>query len=341
MERARVRISYQGATLLMALLAPMVAQATALRVSRDAVGAYRSVQQAVDALPATGGTIRIDPGIWREKLTIAKAHVTLAGTGMNAEAVVLVYGDSAITAGGTFKSATLTVTGDDFHAGNLTVQNDWGNDPAHAQSQAVALSLTGDRAVVDRVRLLGHQDTLFANKGPGGRMARQYFSRCYVEGHVDFIFGNANAYFRGCQLHGVAHAGVMYTAQSRNAPDEDSADVFDRCRLTADPAASDISLGRAWRSYARVIFLRSWMDASIIPEGWREWTPGKTDTLRTAYFAEFRSSGPGAAPQRRVATSHQLDAAEAKRWSYTSLFGGEARWVKEGLAELHKATRRG
>lgn len=283
--------------------------------------------------------IRIDPGVWREKLRIAKPRVTLAGTGRSPEGVRLVYGDSANTAGGTFRSATLTVTGDDFHAGNLTVQNDWGVDSAHPQSQAVALSLTGDRAVIDRVRLLGHQDTLFANKGPGNRMARQYFSRCYVEGHVDFIFGNANAYFRDCRLHGVAHAGVMITAQSRNAPDEDSAYVFDRCRITADPGATDLALGRAWRPYARVIFLRTRIDAPIIREGWREWTPGKTDTLRTAYYAEYRSSGPGANPRGRIATAHQLSRVEARRWAYPALFGERAPWVRDGLAELARHTR--
>ncbi|WP_157084627.1 pectinesterase family protein [Sphingomonas pituitosa] len=311
----------------------------AVRVSLRAPGAFPSIQQAIDALPATGGVVRVDAGIWREKVRIEKPHVTLAGVGRDPAAVVLVHGDSSRTAGGTVKSATLTVTGDDFHAGNLTIRNDWGSDPANPPSQAVALALTGDRAVLDRVRLLGHQDTLYANKGPGNRMARHYFSRCYVEGHVDFIFGNANAYFRDCRLHGVAHAGVMYTAQSRNAPDEDSAYVFDRCRLTADPAASDISLGRAWRPYARVLFLRTRMDAAIIPEGWREWTPGKTDTFRTAYYAEFRSTGPGGDPRRRVPSSHQLSAAEAKQWRYQRLFGDTAPWVKQALVELQAATR--
>lgn len=317
------------------------AQRITVRVSHRVPGAYPTIQQAIDALPASGGVIRVDAGTWREKLRIEKPHVTLAGIGRGPAAVVLVYGDSSRTAGGTVKSATLTVVGDDFHAGNLTIRNDWGSDPANPPSQAVALALTGDRAVLDRVRLLGHQDTLYANKGAGNRMARQYFSRCHVEGHVDFIFGNANAYFRDCRLHGVAHAGVMYTAQSRNAPDEDSAYVFDRCRLTADPAASDISLGRAWRPYARVIFLRTRMDAPILPEGWTEWTPGKTDTFRTAYYAEYRSTGPGANPRRRAPASHQLSAAEAQRWQYRQLFRDPAPWVRRGLAELARATRAG
>lgn len=322
---------------LLALLLAWIASpalARDLLVSPDAPGAYRSVQAAIDALPDTGGTIRIAPGVWREKLTIAAPGVTLIGLGRSPEETVLVYGDSSLTAGGTAKSATLTATGDDLRIGNLTIQNDWWLDPAHQPSQAVALFLTGDRAVLARVRLLGHQDTLFANKGPGGRMARQYFFDSYVEGHVDFIFGNANAYFENCRIHGLAGATVMITAQSRNAPDEDSAYVFDRATITADPAAGTIWLGRPWRDFSRVIFLDTHLDAEVDPAGWREWTPGTTNRLPLTFYAEHASTGRGAAPGRRAPTSHQLTAEEAARWRLERFFGGDTDWVRSGLAAL-------
>lgn len=280
-----------------------------LLVSPTAENAYRSVQSAIDPLPQTGGVIRIAPGKWREKLTIAKPGVTLVGTGRGPEATVLVYGDSAKTAGGTFNSATLTASGDDLRIANLTIQNDWWLNPARGPSQTVALSLTGDRAVITRVRLLGHQDTLYANKGEGGRMARQYFSGCYIEGHVDFIFGNAKAYFRGCQIHALAHQNVWYTAQSRASAQEDSGYVFDHCRLTAEPAAKNVSLGRPWRDYARVVFLNTRMDAQVMPEGWREWYPGTSNRLPTTDYAEYRSSGHGAHPKHRVPS---VDAARGR-----------------------------
>jgi pectinesterase len=185
----------------------------------------------------------------------------------------------------------------------------------------VALAVTGDRVVINNVRLLGAQDTLYANKGRGGCMARQYFSDYYVESHVDFIFGNAKAWFERCRLYGIAHQSVMYTAQSKNAPDEDSAYVFNHCTLTADPAALDISLGRAWRPFATVIFLNTRMDAAVIPDGWREWTPGKTDRLKTATYAEYKSTGPGASPSTRESCSRQLSDAEAAKWSRKAFFG--------------------
>ena len=308
---------------------PAFAQsAVVLQVSAEAAGAQRSVQAAIDALPETGGTIRIAPGTWREKLTIAKPNVTLIGTGLRPEDTVLVFNDSSMSAGGTGKSATLTASGDDLRIGNLTIQNDWWLNPANPPSQAVALLLTGDRAVLSRVRLLGHQDTLYANKG------RQYFFDSYIEGHVDFIFGNANAYWENCRIHGLAGATVMITAQSRNAADEDSAYVFDRATITADPAAGPVWLGRPWRDYSRVIFLDSHMDADIHPEGWREWTPGTTNKLPTTFYAEHGSTGRGASPATRAPTSHQLSAEEADRWRLEAFFRNDTDWIRDGLAAL-------
>ena len=311
-----------------AMAAAGTADAAELTVAKAGAGAYRSVQAAIDALPDSGGDIAITPGTYREKIVVRKPRVHLRGTGAAPGEVVLVYGDSSLSAGGTFRSATLDASGDDFHLTNLTVQNDWWLDPAHPPSQAVALFVRGDRDVLRRIRLIGHQDTLYAAKLPGARVARQYFRDCYVEGHVDFIFGNAKAYFDRCTIHGVAAPEVMFTAQSRNAADEDSGYVFDHCVLTADAGAGEISIGRAWRRYASVVFLDTNIRAPVIKAGWREWTPGETDTFRTAYFAEYRSTGPGASPRTREPLSHQLTAGEARQWRLAAFFKGDLGWLR-------------
>ncbi|AMA61552.1 pectin esterase [Bradyrhizobium sp. CCGE-LA001] len=297
-----------------------------LLVSQSSDIAYHSLQAAIDALSAQGGDILVAPGVYREKVKIAKPGVHIKGTGKRPDDTVVVYGDGAIYVGGTFRSATLEASGDDFRLDNLTIQNDYSLNPAHPPSQAVALSITGDRDVLTRVRLLGAQDTLLANKGLNGRLSRQYFADCYIEGHVDFIFGNAKAYFRKCELHGIAHQTVVYTAQGKAAPDEDSAFVFDHCTLTADPGIGEIALGRAWRPYAAVIFLSSKMDAPVIAEGWREWSKGKTDTLRTAYYAEYKSTGLGADPAQREPYYHRLSDREARQWSLETFFG-DTSWL--------------
>lgn len=309
----------------------MSALASAAIAGRISVGAteYPTLQGAVDALPDTGGEIRLTPGTYREKVNIARANVRLRGAGRAADDVIIVWGDAHATVGGTIKSATLTVSGDDFRAENLTVRNDFvwqGNEG----SQAVALAVTGDRAVFRRVRLLGAQDTLYAGSRKCSAepcpVSRQYFRDCYIEGHVDFIFGDANAFFDRCEIRALAHPEILITAHSRTAAGQDKAYVFDRCRITADPGAGTIYLGRPWRDYARVIFMNTQMDAPVHPQGWREWTPGTTERLRTAWYAEYRPRGKHAAVDQREPLSHQLGDEEAKRWQKAVFLAGPDGW---------------
>ncbi|HUD30758.1 MAG TPA: pectinesterase family protein [Novosphingobium sp.] len=314
-----------------AMLCGTGAVARTVHVDASKEHAFHTVQSAIDALAGEGGTVLIAPGSYREKLTVAADDVTLAGEGRQPGDVILVYGDSAMSAGGTFKSATLSVTGARFTLHNLTVANDWWLDPAHPPSQAVALSLTGDAAVVSRVRMLGHQDTLFVNDGPGGRTTRAYFEDCYIAGHVDFIFGNAKAFFRRCHLHGEAHESVMYTAQSRNAPDEDSAFVFEDCRLTADAGARNVSLGRPWRDYASVVFLEPRLEVPLAAGAFTEWTPGKTDKLPTTRYALHAPRGAGTEGLTLIPQATWLDAKGADAWRLDAFFKEDTGWIAHGL----------
>ena len=281
----------------------------------DGSGDYRSVQEGIDALRQDGGTVLIKPGIYREVVRVAKPHVRLQGLSDDATKTVIVNSNSAGSSGGTFLSATVFVTADDFSASNLTFENDFSKQHGLQPqgSQAVALSVRGDRAVFRNMRFLGAQDTLFAasrscetDQGPC-RPARQYFQNCYVEGNVDFIFGDAKAVFDHCVIHAIDHQQVMITAQSKRYPGQDSGYVFDHCRITSASGVGRIFLGRPWRPYATVIFLNSDLDEKVDPAGWAEWHPGETKRLETAFYAEYGSTGAGAGVTRRDPHSRQLD----------------------------------
>jgi len=300
-----------------------VAAAETLRVGPKAI--YKTLTAAVEALPADGGAIELAPGEYREKVTIAKPNVRLIGMGRTPKDVVIVWSDGARTAGGTLKSFSMNVSGDGFRAKNLTIQNDYHLKDPHP-SQAVALAITADRAVLENVRLLGAQDTLYA-ASKKDKPSRQYFKDCYIEGHVDFIFGDAKAFFDRCHIHGIAHQTVMITAQSKTRPDQDSAYAFDRCLITADKDAKEVWFGRAWRPLATVVFMRSRIEAPLEPAGWREWTPGKTETLNTATFAEYASTGPGASPPTREPRTRQLTAEQAKAWDRKIFLAGSDGWT--------------
>ncbi len=63
-------------------------------------------------------------------------------------------------------------------------------------------------------RILGHQDTLFADsQHHGDDFSRQYYENCCIEGTVDFIYGCATAVFNACKLN-FASCGYLTAGQS-------------------------------------------------------------------------------------------------------------------------------
>lgn len=304
-------------------VAPIAGNKTRVTVAADGSADYRTVQQGIDALRMEGGTVSIHPGVYREVIHVAKPRVRLEGTGESPDKVVIVFDNSAGTSGSTFKSATAFVTADDFYARNLTFQNDFSktHPPQIQGAQALALSVTADRAVFRNVRILGAQDTLYAasrscqtDEGPC-IPTRQYFEDCYIEGHVDFIFGDSKAVFHNCTIHAIAHPTVFLTAQSKHYPSEPSGYVFDHCRVTADPQVGKVFLGRPWRAYATVIFLNSELSEKVDPAGWSEWHAEETHRLESAFYAEYKSTGAGANPAGREPYSKQLTEGEAEEFS--------------------------
>lgn len=55
--------------------------------------------------------------------------------------------------------------------------------------QAVAFRIDGDKAQFYRVAFYGAQDTLYDKKG------RHYFKDCYIQGSIDFVFGDGQSYY--------------------------------------------------------------------------------------------------------------------------------------------------
>ena len=320
-----------------------------LYVAADGTGDYYSIQRAIDVAPEGGAVISVAPGTYREVLTIKKSHIVLRGPYQDAGKSVVVADKSAGTAGGTLLSATVNVVADDFRAENISFVNDYNRTHAQLQqgSQAVALLVRGDRAIFENVRILGNQDTLYAGvgecTGSGAErscpVARQYFDHCFVEGNVDFIFGDSKAVFDHCVIRSNQHVEGFITAQSRSYAGQDSGFVLRDCRLEAAPGVGNVYLGRPWRPYATVVYLNTWMDSHIVPAGWREWHPGETDSLQTASYAEFQSSGPGADPSKREPHAGQLTAQQADKFEPESFLRGSDGWNPVAALESQARAR--
>jgi pectinesterase len=325
------------------LAQPVRAQDVHVRVSPDVktgiegTTEFPTIQMAMDHHPFAGVApdgkpgrvyIEIAPGVYHERVIVTQNHtnITLVGTGNSPSDVVISNSLNAKQAGGTFFTETVEINGDGFEADNLTFENTAGNT-----GQAVAAAVRADRAVFKHCRFLGHQDTLFADYG------RQYYVDSYIEGGVDFIFGNATAVFDHTEIH--ANGPGYLTAQSRTSPHQLTGYVILDSKVTSGiepaaasgPASADekdaISLGRPWRPYARVIYINTELPADVIPQGWSAW--GNRDPVPLAYYAEYHSAGAGANPAARVPWSHQLTAKDAAQFMPKAFLAGEDRWDPE------------
>lgn len=305
-----------------------------LYIAADGTGDFYSIQRALD-MAKEGQVLMVSPGEYREVITVDKKNITIRSHNPDASKTVVVNDRSAGQNGGTSHSATVNVLADDFFAENITFENDINR--THEQvaqgSQAVALRVTGDRAVFHNVRLLGNQDTVYAGsrscaqKEQDCRPARQYFSDCYIAGNVDFIFGDGKAVFERCEIHSTPYREGYITAQSKHYPGQDSGFVIDNCKLTQDAGiTNNVFLGRPWRPYATVVYLHTEMGNKIDPAGWREWHPGETHSLDTACYAEFDSTGPGAHPKERDPHTHILTPEEARQYEPAVFLRGADNW---------------
>jgi pectinesterase len=301
---------------LLLLAGQAVAQQVRLVVAPDGSGDYRTVQQALDAVPS-GQTkptiIFIKKGTYKEKLTLAEGKNFVQLVGEDAATTILTYDDYAQKKTvdgkdiGTSGSPSFFMRATDFLAENLTFANSAG-----PVGQAVAVWVGGDRVRFKNCRFLGNQDTIYT----AGR--RQYYQNCYIEGTTDFLFGAATAWFEQCELY--CKKGGSYLTAASTLDTVRYGYVFNRCRIIGDAPADSYYLGRPWRPNAKVVFLNCELSPAIKLAGWHNW--GKVSNETTAYYAEFNNRGPGAASAtQRVPWSHQLTKAEAKRYTPTHVFG--------------------
>lgn len=313
---------------------------TEITVSADPSGHMTSIQKAVDALPATGGTIRLSAGTWHERVEIRKPNVTIIGQGSDVTRITadlcarMTMPDGSRR--GTFRSYTMLVFADNFHAENLCVENTAG--PGRLAGQAIAVYAEGDRISFRNCRILGAQDTLFTGPLPpkeiekGGFTGptkdapritgRQLYESCFIAGEIDFIFGSARAYFYDCTLFAVDSGrfpDAFYCAPS-TGEGEPFGYVFENCRFTGDCPKGSAFLARPWRDYAKAVFLNCSMDASVNPLGVDDWN--KPQTHKSAFFAQYGCTGDGAgSPETRASFMHFLTREEAEAYTRNAVLG--------------------
>ncbi|KAG0704831.1 carbohydrate esterase family 8 protein [Suillus ampliporus] len=312
----------------------------------DSRASFKTVQDAVSSLPETGDAIiLIGKGEYFEMVNIARsAPLTLLGqldpytayeTAGNASQrnLVHIWNNLYVKDGLTDEeTATLTIapaSGQNFGNTNFRAYNiDFENRAAdYAISQALVTSLSHTNASFYGCTFASYQDTWYTGSG-----AYTYAFDSIIYGSTDYLFGYGMAWFQNVILANRACGGGItawqgtsgtrngaYIADSKiiRSPDADTTTVTDgKCYL-----------GRPWNDLAVGVYLRTYMDESIRPVGFKPWS-GQTSIPSTTYYAEFDSSGPGGNTSARVAQDRILTASQVKEYfSLEEVFVGTPAWI--------------
>ncbi|KAL0368208.1 UNVERIFIED_CONTAM: putative pectinesterase/pectinesterase inhibitor 28 [Sesamum calycinum] len=226
----------------------------------------------------------------------------------------------------TFHTATVAVNADEFMAKDIGIENTAGP----LGHQAVALRVSGDRAIFHNVHIDGYQDTLYAHT------YRQYYRDCSISGTIDFIFGDAQALFQNCKFvvrKPGPNQACMVTAQGRVERHSLGATVIQNGDFVAEPALLQASppvkvyLGRPWKMLSRTIIMQSNIGGFVAPEGWSVWQG--TFALDTLYYAEYQNRGPGSDQKSRVAWKgiQHFSPQMAESWTGAKFYHGDE-WIR-------------
>ncbi len=283
-------------------------------------------------------TIRIAPGSYREKVTVSRSRLSLAGSGT--ARTKLVFNAVAQSSRGYHRngwgtpgSATLTIDATDVIVSGMTVENDYdylandrlpaGDKAKIGNPQAVALlaDIHSDRVAIRKSALIGYQDTLFAN---GKRL---HITNSLIAGNIDFIFGNGAVLIEGSEIRSRIRAAdtsgepfQSFVAAPSTLLDQSIGIVFYRSRLTRETGVPDrsVALARPWhpttsfadgryanpRAVGQASFIDCFMDAHIAPDHWASMNGTArngtmTDTFRPQDSRFFERGSRGPGAKRR------------------------------------------
>ncbi|GMH26645.1 hypothetical protein Nepgr_028488 [Nepenthes gracilis] len=287
---------------------------------------FVSVQAAVDSVPENNTErviIHISAGYYIEKVVVpaSKPYITFQGDGR--DTTVIEWHDRASDRGPngqqlrTYRTASVSVFADYFSARNISFKN---TAPAPLPGmegwQAAAFRISGDKAYFLGCGFYGAQDTLCDDAG------RHYFKHCYIEGSIDFIFGNGRSMYKECEIHSIATRFGSIAAQDRNWPEEKTGFAFLNCRVTG---TGPVYVGRALGHYSRIVYSYTYFGDLVAHGGWDDWdhTAG---TNKTVFFGVYKCWGPGAEAVKGGSWARELDYKSAHPFLAKSFVNGR-HWI--------------
>ncbi|KOM35498.1 hypothetical protein LR48_Vigan02g164800 [Vigna angularis] len=298
-------------------------------VAKDGSEKFKSIGEALKMVPKKNKkpfVIYIREGVYREYVEVAKTmtRVVFVGDGPNRTRITgkRNFVDGMIT----YKTASVAIHGDYFVALNIGFENSAGPQ----KHEAVALRVQADRSIFYRCSIDGYEGTLHVHA------MRQFYRECTVSGTLDFVFGDAVAVFQKCTFvvrKPLKNQQLIVTSQGRKEKQQPSGIVIQGSSIVAKrKVKSDRKayLGRPLKNYSRTIFMNTYMEDIIKPEGYmaKQGRRGPSG-MNTCFYGEYNNSGPGSNKSKRVKWRgiKKLNSKSARQFTPLKFFHGD-QWVR-------------
>lgn len=349
-------------------------------------GDYTSIQAAIDAAPSNRTEpylIFVANGTYEEFVNVPKIKPFIHLIGQDKEKTIITRmltsasndsGDGGAeawqyswrneaNAADRFQEAVTMIYATDFYAENISFENKWGIEKLIGP-MAEAMYTANDRIAFSNCKFRSFQDTWQTKvqaSAENGINARHYANNCWIEGAVDYFYGNGNVLIENTTLYNVRYGSVITAANHTTGTNWGY--VFNNCtidginKVDPDKYGTDNldyiagkgtaqTLGRPWQNNPITVFLHTKLKFDIDPAGWRDM--GAVPSLYAEYNTTDKKGKAVDMSQRKTqylvdgvsypyTGKTQLSLSEANRYTYENIVNGADGWNPKRFAEALKA----
>lgn len=319
-------------------------------VAADGTGDYTTLQAAIDAAPSgrtTPWLIFVKKGTYTGHVTIPakKPYIHIIGQDKNLVTIADNRCSGGDNAYGINDGATLDIESDNDYIEGVDLQNSWGVDQNNGP-QALALCSNGDKLVMNNMKLRSYQDTWFTG---GGLAHRTFITNSWIEGAVDFFYGQGDIMIYNDSINIVRKSGG-YIVAPNHPKGTKWGYVFLNNVITAPgiPSETSVWLGRPWHAAPKTVYINTKAEVTIPATGWYE-TMGGLPALWAEYNTMDGDGNPVDLSHRRTdyyyidrATNDTirgksetavLTAEQAAQYTIKNVCGGDDAWNPELICE--------